>query len=92
MKTLNIKITNIETGEEIFNEDTNAIICGISDNEGDCAVVSDINGSLKAIVGALDAVNQAENKTIKSNPVLSNLKGLFDNFIEDVKREVKENA
>ena len=70
MKTLNIKITVLETGKELINEDTNAIICGIGDNDGECAVVSNINGNLKAVLGALDAVEKAKEQTIKDNPKL----------------------
>ena len=92
MKTLNIKITVLETGEELINEDTNAIICGICDNNGDAAVISNINGNLKSVTGALDSVHKAEHQTIKGNPVLKRIVETFGKIFEEIESEVEENA
>ena len=92
IKTLNIKITVIETGEELLNEDTNAIICGIGDNHGDAAVISNINGTLKSIISALDAVKKAEKETIKNNPILKRIGETFGKTFNEIESEVEENA
>lgn len=93
MKTLNIKITNLETGEEIISADTNAIICGIGDNDGECAVMSNICGNIKAVLGALDAVDKAKEQTIKDNPkldVMTELKKMIENMFADAIDEAKK--
>lgn len=95
MKTLNIKITNIETGEEIISADTNAIICGIGDNDGECAVMSNICGNLKAVLGALDAVEKAKEQTIKDNPKLemaTMLREMIEEMFKNEKGEVENDA
>lgn len=93
MKTLNIKITVLETGEELINADTNAIICGIGDNDGECAVISNINGNLKAVLGTLEAVEKAKEQTIKDNPKLefvTMLKDLVESAFEDEVEEARK--
>ena len=92
-KTLNIKITVLETGEELINEDTNAIICGIGDNDGEGAVMSNINGNLKAVLGALDAVEKAKEQTIKDNPKLefvTMIKEMVESAFADEIEEAKK--
>ena len=95
MKTLNIKITNLETGEELINENTNAIICGIGDNDGECAIISNINGNLKSILGALDSVEKAKRQTIMGNPILKKIGETFGSMFDDASKDEKgedENA
>lgn len=92
MKTLNIKITVLETGEELVNEDTNAIVCGICDNDGNAGVLSNISGNLKAVMGALDSVNKAAYQTIKDNSILSRIGETFGEIFKESKSEVEKDA
>lgn len=51
--TLNIKITEIETGREMLNENTNCIIGGFSDSNGIYCALSKIQGNKTSLLGAL---------------------------------------
>jgi len=67
--TLNIKITEIETGKELLNENTNCIIGGLSDNNGDYAGIAEINGNRVSILSTLCANKDAVKYVEKSYPL-----------------------
>ena len=66
---LNIKITEIETGKEIFNNDTNCIIGGLSDNNGKSVGIAEINGNNVSVLSALCANEKAVKHIEKSYPL-----------------------
>jgi hypothetical protein len=62
--TINIKITDLKSGKEIFNKNANSIIGGLSDNNGKYAGIVTINGNRVSILSTLcankDAVKHIE--------------------------------
>ena len=67
--TLNIKITNIETGKEIFNENTNCIIGGCSDCNGNSVAIMNLIGTPSAVISALAANKTARKQAEKNYPI-----------------------
>lgn len=64
--TLNIRITEIETGREMLNENTNCIIGGCSDGNGIHFAILAIQGNKTSLLGALRENKKAIN-FIKTN-------------------------
>lgn len=83
MGKLNIKITEIDTGNEILNEDTNTIIGGIADDEGNCVALVNVAGNGKSLLGALEAndnakENVAEQDELKELIAIHRIRKLMD--------------
>lgn len=64
--TLNIRITEIETGKELLNENTNCIIGDCSDCNGKYFAMSELHGNKTSLLGALCGNKKAINH-IKTN-------------------------
>ena len=57
--TINIKITDLESGKELLNKNTNTIIGGCADNEGNCCSITSTNGARISVIYALRAKEKA---------------------------------
>lgn len=57
--TINIKITDLESGKEFLNKNTNTIIGGCADNKGNCCSIMSINGARISVIYALRAKEKA---------------------------------
>ncbi|MGN0533005.1 MAG: hypothetical protein ACI4IK_01485 [Eubacterium sp.] len=84
MKKLNIKITEIKTGEELLNENANCILAGIADDDGICNVISVVEGEAYSILCALGALEKAKQKTLEDEEVakMFALKKAIDELLE----------
>lgn len=67
--TLNIKITDLESGKELLNQNTNTIIGGCADNEGNCSSITSMNGARISILFALHANEKAQEQFKHECPI-----------------------
>ena len=67
--TINIKITDLESGKEILNKNTNTIIGGCADNEGNCCTIVSMNGARISAIFALRANEKAQEQLKHECPI-----------------------
>lgn len=66
---LNIKITDLESGKELLNRNTNTIIGGCADNEGNCSSIVSMNGARISAIFALRANEKAQEQFKHECPI-----------------------
>ena len=67
--TINIKITDLESGKELLNRNTNTIIGGCADNEGNCSSIVSMNGARISVIFALRANKKAQEQLKHECPI-----------------------
>ena len=67
--TINIKITDLESGKELLNRNTNTIIGGCADNEGNCSSIVSIDGARISVIFALQANEKAQEQLKHQCPI-----------------------
>lgn len=95
--TINIKITDLESGKELLNRNTNTIIGGCADNEGNCSGIVSIDGARISVIFALRANKKAQEQLKHECPIevllyeASNKSNKETSFIsmEELKRMIK---
>ena len=65
----NIKITDLESGKELLNKNTNTIIGGCADNEGNCCSIVSMNGARISAIFALRANEKAQEQFKHECPI-----------------------
>lgn len=67
--TINIKITDLESGKELLSRNTNTIIGGCADNEGNCSSIVSIDGARISVIFALRANKKAQEQLKHEFPI-----------------------
>lgn len=67
--TINIKITDLESGKELLNRNTNTIIGGCADNEGNCSSIVSMDGARISVIFALRANEKAQEQLKHECPI-----------------------
>lgn len=83
-----VVITDNETGEVLYDENTNVFLGGVSTNDGSCEVVC-VKGNVLDIASATIAAKNSVDECIKRHPEIALLASILEADIR-CEKEVKE--
>lgn len=82
-----VVITDNKTGDILYDENTNAILGGVSTDDGSCEIVC-VKGNIIDIASATMAAKQSVDDSIKKHPEIALLTSLLEAEIK-CEKEVK---